>query len=103
MRDFRWYACSFLAVIAAFAAGAQAEDATPTSSITVLPKFRVELLRSAAPEDGSWISMTLEPDGRIIVGRDDAGFARLSPPDGADGTWTCQRLHDALKHCRGVL
>ena len=37
--------------------------------------------------------MTLEPDGHIIVGRDDAGFARLSPPDGGEGTWTCERLY----------
>jgi hypothetical protein len=40
-----------------------AEEATPPSSITVLPGYRVELLRSAAPEDGSWISMTFEPGG----------------------------------------
>lgn len=83
--------------------GVQAEDATPPASITVLPGFKVELLRSAAAEDGSWISMTREPDGRIIVGRDDAGFARLSPPVGGEGTWTCERLNDQLKHCRGVL
>lgn len=89
--------------VAAHPAALRAEDATPPSSITVLPGYKVELLRSAAPEDGSWISMTLEPDGRIIVGRDDAGFARLSPPDGGAGTWTCTRLNDVLKHCRGVL
>ena len=92
-----------VAAVATATSVALAEDATPPSSITALPGFQVELLRSAAPEDGSWISMTLEPDGHIIVGRDDAGFARLSPPDGGSGTWTCERLYDQLKHCRGVL
>jgi len=80
-----------------------AEDATPPSSITVPPGFRVELLRSAAPDDGSWISMTFEPEGTIIVGRDDAGFARLRPPTDGTSVWSCERLNDTLKHCRGVL
>ena len=41
--------------------------ATAPEMITVPEGFRVELLRSAEPNEGSWICMTFDPQGRIIV------------------------------------
>ena len=29
--------------------------------------FRVELLRSAEPGEGSWVAMTIDPKGRLII------------------------------------
>ncbi|NBV46693.1 MAG: hypothetical protein EBR86_13920 [Planctomycetia bacterium] len=75
--------------------------ATPAASVRVPPGFRAELVRSAAPGEDSWISMTFDPQGRVIVGLDERGVGRLAP--GADGTWSFERLDDSLRHCRGVL
>jgi len=41
--------------------------ATPAEAITVLDGFKVELLRSAQPGEGSWVSMTVDPQGRLII------------------------------------
>lgn len=79
-----------------------AREATPPSSITVPPNFRVELLRSAQEGESSWISMTFDPQRRLIVGLDDAGLARLSGSETGE-PWSFERLDDTLKHCRGVL
>ncbi len=52
-------------------AGEGAEDrppqATPADSLTVLPGFEVELLHSALKSDGSWICMTTDSKGRLII------------------------------------
>ncbi|MEW6306305.1 MAG: c-type cytochrome [Verrucomicrobiota bacterium] len=41
--------------------------ATSAESLTVLKDFKVELLRSAEPNEGSWVSMTADPKGRLII------------------------------------
>jgi putative heme-binding domain-containing protein len=42
-------------------------NATPASELTLLPGFKAELLRSAEPGEGSWVSMTVDSKGRLIV------------------------------------
>lgn len=42
-------------------------SATPASSLELLPGFTAELLRSAQPEEGSWICLTFDPRGRLYV------------------------------------
>ncbi len=41
--------------------------ATPASALQVTEGFRVELIRSAGLDEGSWIAMTVDPKGRLIV------------------------------------
>jgi putative heme-binding domain-containing protein len=41
--------------------------ATTAEKLTVLPGFKVELVRSAEPGEGSWVSMTIDPKGRLII------------------------------------
>ncbi len=41
--------------------------ATPAESLTTLPGFKVELLRSAEPGEGSWVAMTTDSKGRLII------------------------------------
>lgn len=45
--------------------------ATAAESLTVPPGFKVELLRSAEAGEGSWISMTVDNKGRLIVSPQD--------------------------------
>ena len=67
------------------AASAMPRTATHPASIKVPPGFRVELLRSAQDGEDSWISMSFDPKGRIVIGLDAVGVARLSPPGDASG------------------
>ena len=41
--------------------------ATPASALQVAAGFQVELIRSASPEEGSWVSMTVDDRGRLII------------------------------------
>lgn len=76
--------------------------ATPVESITVREGFRVELLRSAQPGEGSWISMTFDDRGRLLIGLDEVGIARLTlHPNPAKIRF--QKVEQTLRHCRGVL
>jgi putative heme-binding domain-containing protein len=52
----------------AFAQGDKANRrATPPEALRVLDGFKVELLRNAQTNEGSWVAMTIDPKGRLIV------------------------------------
>ncbi|HEU0010329.1 MAG TPA: c-type cytochrome, partial [Verrucomicrobiae bacterium] len=42
-------------------------EALPAESLKVADGFKVELLRSAQPGEGSWVSMTVDAKGRLII------------------------------------
>src|SRR6186997_1925906 len=67
-----------LATVAAFAG-----EATPADQVTVPPGFKVELLRSAGTQEGSWVSMAVDGKGRLYISPQGAipnsGFAKDSP------------------------
>lgn len=44
-----------------------ARMATSADQLSVLPGFAVELLRSAEPGEGSWVCMTVDAKGRLII------------------------------------
>ena len=62
----------------AFAASAS----TPASELTVAPGFKVELLKSATDREGSWVSMAVDPKGRLYISPQakapDGGIMRLT-------------------------
>ena len=62
-----------------------APRATPAESLTVLPGFKAELLKSADRGEGSWICMTADDQGRLILSpeKDEAPLLRITL--GADG------------------
>ena len=46
-------------------------QATPAESLQVAKGFRVELLRSSQPGEGSWVAMTMDDKGRLIISPQD--------------------------------
>ena len=56
--------------------------ATPAETLTLLPGFHAELIYSVPREkEGSWVSMTVDPQGRLIVSdQGKAGLFRITPP-----------------------
>ena len=53
--------------LAAATATGGGKSATAAESLAVLDGFKVELLRSAQPGEGSWVAMTIDPQGRLII------------------------------------
>jgi hypothetical protein len=58
-------------------------QATDPATITVPEGFKSELIRSAQPGEDSWISMSFDPQGRILLGksmiRGEKNLRSLSP------------------------
>ncbi len=79
-------------------------EATAASAIAVMPGFEIERLHSAREGEGSWISLTFDPQGRIILSDDARGLRRLTlNPDPAAITVETMAGTERLRHCRGVL
>ena len=55
--------------------------ATPTERIKIAKDFKIELLYSV-PRDkqGSWVSLCVDPQGRLITSDQDGGLFRITPP-----------------------
>ena len=52
--------------------------ATDPSTFTLPPGFKAELVRSALPEEGSWVAMAFDPQGRLTLAREKKGLLRLT-------------------------
>lgn len=77
--------------------------ATAVSQITALPGFSVELLRSAGPDEGSWVAMAFDPQGRLVIAREDRGLLRLTLPARSDPLSRVEIINTNLLECRGLL
>lgn len=75
--------------------------ATPASAITLPPGFTAELVHSAQPGEGSWVSLVLDAQGRAIVSPETGGLLRLTRtgPETAE----VERLGVDIGMCQGLL
>lgn len=80
-------------------------EATPVESITVPDGFRVERLHSVrAEEHGSWVSMTSDPTGRLIVSDQYGRLYRITPPSpGSDGSVEIEAIDLDIGMAHGLL
>ena len=60
----------------------QVDDATPRDQFNLLPGFQVERLFTVPKEElGSWVNITTDPKGRLIVSdQGNLGLCRITPP-----------------------
>lgn len=75
--------------------------ATDPATFTLPPGFKAELVRSALPEEGSWIALAFDPQGRLTLAREKKGLLRLTL-DSA-GVSKVEVINDTLLECRGLL
>lgn len=72
--------------------------ATDPATFTLLPGFKAELVRSSQPGEDSWVSMTFDPQGRILLGREKRGILRFD-----HRKQSAEVIDDKLLECRGLL
>lgn len=82
--------------------------ATDPKSFAVPEGYRVELVRSAGKDEGSWIALTFDPKGRAIISREDKGLWRLTWDESSDprqpaSNQRLEAIDDSLLECRGLL
>lgn len=68
-----------------------------------LPGFSIDRIRRAEPDEGSWVSMAFDPQGRITVAREDKGLLRLTLTEQGDEVVNVESINDTLLECRGLL
>ena len=77
-------------------------QATPADALTVYPGFKVELLYSVPKEQDSWVSMTPDPKGRLIVSGQNGPLFRVTPGKDADST-KVEKLDIPIGQAQGLL
>lgn len=76
-------------------------QATDPSTLTLLPGFKAELIRSSQPGEDSWVSMAFDDQGRITLGKEKKGLLRLTIS--GSGDQKVEVIDDELLECRGLL
>jgi putative heme-binding domain-containing protein len=72
-------------------------------AISALPGYSVEMVRAAAPGEGSWISLAFDPTGRMVVAREDKGLLRMTLDAGRKSVATLETINSDLLECRSLL
>ncbi|HEX5106565.1 MAG TPA: c-type cytochrome [Pirellulaceae bacterium] len=89
--------------IALTSATASGSAATPVEAIQTLPGFKVELLYSVPKEsEGSWVNMTSDNKGRLIVSDQYGALYRVMPGQDAETTQV-EQLAVPLGEAQGLL
>ncbi|MEE3230452.1 MAG: heme-binding protein, partial [Planctomycetota bacterium] len=80
-------------------------QATATDSLIVAPGFKVELLYSVPKgSEGSWVTLTVDPEGRLIASDQYGALYRITPsPIGKKGETLVERLAGNAGHAHGLL
>ena len=78
-------------------------EATDPGTFQLLPNYRVELLHSAGKNEGSWVSMAFDPEGRLTIAREDKGLIRFTLSEDFREVLRIETINDDLKECRGLL
>lgn len=80
-----------------------AEAGTDPASFQTRPGFEVELVRSAQADEGSWISMAFDPQGRMTIAREDKGLLRMTLSEDGTQVRQVETINDTLLEVRGLL
>ncbi|MCA9136767.1 MAG: c-type cytochrome [Planctomycetales bacterium] len=80
-----------------------AESGTDPATFQTTAGFEVDLVRSATSDEGSWVSMAVDPQGRVTIAREDKGLLRMSLSGNGSHVDKVETINDDLMECRGLL
>ena len=66
----------------------ETDEGSDPSLFQVAPGFQIELVRSAKEKEGSWVSMAVDPQGRLVIAREDKGLLRVTLDAGRKSSQT---------------
>ena len=72
-------------------------------AISALPGYAVEMVRPSAPGEGSWISLAFDPQGRIVIAREDKGLLRMTLDAERKSVAKVETINADLLECRSLL
>jgi len=80
-----------------------ASEGTDPATFRVTPGFEIERVRSAQPEEDSWVSLAFDPQGRAVVAMEQAGLLRMTLSSDGSEVKRVESLAPTLKECRGLV
>ena len=80
-----------------------ASEGTNPATFRILPGFEIQLVRSAEPDEDSWVSMAIDPQGRITIAREGRGLLRMHLSSDGHRVEHVEVINDTLLECRGLL
>ena len=84
--------------------GTTVAGATPGDQLQLLPGFKADLIYSVPKgQQGSWVSMTFDPKGRIIASDQNGSLYRITLPKSESGPPDVERLDVAIGMAQGLL
>jgi hypothetical protein len=84
----------------------QASGGSPASdpaTFWIAPGFEIALVRSAEADEGSWVSMAFDPEGRLTIAREDQGLLRMTFDEARQSVIQVETIDRSLLECRGLL
>jgi putative heme-binding domain-containing protein len=79
-----------------------AGEGTAASAFRTRPGFTIERLRSAAKDEDSWISLTFDPQGRVLIAKEKQGLLRMTLAEDRNSVARVEAIHDTLAEVRGL-
>jgi putative heme-binding domain-containing protein len=74
------------------------------SKLSPLPQgFEIVKIRDAAASEDSWISLAIDPKGRLIISKEQKGLLRLTLSDNGNEVVESVTIDDTLEECRGLV
>jgi putative heme-binding domain-containing protein len=80
-----------------------ADAGQQAATFWVAPGFEIALVRTAGPDEGSWVSMAFDPAGRLTIAREDKGLLRLTLAADRQSVERMEMIDGDLLECRGLL
>jgi putative heme-binding domain-containing protein len=80
-----------------------AEAGTHPASFVITPGFEIQLVRSAGPGEGSWVSLLTDTQGRLLIAKEDRGLLRMTLSADGSQVIDAQLINDTLEECRGLV
>ncbi len=67
------------------------------------PNFDIALIRSAEPDEDSWVSMAFDPQGRLTIAKEEQGLLRFTFNESKSAVEKVEPLMEELLECRGLV
>lgn len=72
------------------------------ATISVARGFEIQRVRSATGDEDSWVCMAFDPQGRIVVAKEQKGLLRLTLSADGNTVAKTEVIDSELKECRGI-
>lgn len=81
----------------------EALEQPDAASLSPLPHgFEIEKIRDAGEGEDSWVSLVFDPQGRVLIGKEQKGILRLTLSQDSDEVVATETVEDTLRECRGL-